>query len=400
MAGAGSFIQPDNIWALWAILIGIAAGSIALEQKYQWAAKLTGPVLALVVMMFLSNIGITPIESPVYDDVWGYVVPMAIPLLLFQCNIKKIGRESGRLLILFLLSSFGTFAGIFIGFYLLRQFMPDLGIVSTMFAGTYVGGSVNFAAMADSFGASGELASAAVVADNLLMALYFFVLMAIPAIRFFRKKFSHPLLDQVEAGQNNGISSYWQPKEISLKDIAFDVAAAVIIVAISTAIADLFTAIISTGNIFGSILNSLLGNKYLVMTTLTMGCATAAPHLFGTAPGANEIGTFLIYIFFTVIGAPASIAKLLTESPLLLVYALIVVAFNMIFSFVLGKLFHFNLEEIILASNANIGGPTTATAMAISQGWSQLVGPIMLVGTLGYVLGNYYGILAGFFLLH
>ena len=129
------------------------------------------------------------------------------------------------------------------------------------------------------------------------MALYFFVLMAIPAIRFFRKKFSHPLLDQVEAGQNNGISSYWQPKEISLKDIAFDVAAAVIIVAISTAIADLFTAIIPTGNIFGSILNSLLGNKYLVMTTLTMGCATAAPHLFGTAPGANEIGTFLIYIF-------------------------------------------------------------------------------------------------------
>ncbi len=101
-----------------------------------------------------------------------------------------------------------------------------------------------------------------------------------------------------------------------------------------------------------------------------------------------------------MIGAPASIAKLLTESPLLLVYALIVVAFNMIFSFVLGKLFHFNLEEIILASNANIGGPTTATAMAISQGWSQLVGPIMLVGTLGYVLGNYYGILAGFFLLH
>ena len=124
MAGAGSFIQPDNIWALWAILIGIAAGSISLEQKYQWASKLTGPVLALVAMMFLSNIGITPIESPVYDDVWGYVVPMAIPLLLFQCNIKKIGRESGRLLILFLLSSFGTFAGIFIGFYLLRQFMP------------------------------------------------------------------------------------------------------------------------------------------------------------------------------------------------------------------------------------------------------------------------------------
>lgn len=399
MIETSSLIQPDNTWTLWAILIGIAALSITLEQKYQWASKLSGPVLALVAMMFLSNIGVTPIESPVYDDVWGYVVPMAIPLLLFQCNIKKIGRESGRLLVLFILSSLGTFAGVFIGFYLLYPFMPDLGIVSTMFAGTYVGGSVNFAAMADSFGASGELASAAVVADNLLMALYFFVLMAIPAIGFFRKKFPHPLLDQVEAGQNNGISAYWQPKEISLKDISFDIAAAVTIVAVSSAVADWFTGAIPTGNILCSILNSLLGNKYLVMTTLTMGCATLAPHIFGTAPGANEIGTFLIYIFFTVIGAPASIAKLLTESPLLLVYALIVVASNMVISFGFGKLFHFNLEEIILASNANIGGPTTATAMAISQGWGQLVGPIMLVGTLGYVLGNYYGILAGFFLL-
>lgn len=399
MIETSSLIQPDNTWTLWAILIGIAALSITLEQKYQWASKLSGPVLALVAMMFLSNIGVTPIESPVYDDVWGYVVPMAIPLLLFQCNIKKIGRESGRLLVLFILSSLGTFAGVFIGFYLLYPFMPDLGIVSTMFAGTYVGGSVNFAAMADSFGASGELASAAVVADNLLMALYFFVLMAIPAIRFFRKKFPHPLLDQVEAGQNNGISAYWQPKEISLKDISFDIAAAVTIVAVSSAVADWFTGAIPTGNILCSILNGLLGNKYLVMTTLTMGCATLAPHIFGTAPGANEIGTFLIYIFFTVIGAPASIAKLLTESPLLLVYALIVVASNMVISFLFGKLFHFNLEEIILASNANIGGPTTATAMAISQGWGQLVGPIMLVGILGYVLGNYYGILAGFFLL-
>ena len=75
--------------------------------------------------------------------------------------------------------------------------------------------------------------------------------------------------------------------------------------------------------------------------------------------------------------------------------ALIIVAVNMLLSLLFGKLFHFNLEEIILASNANIGGPTTAAAMAISKGWNQLIGPVMLVGVLGYVLGNYFGILAG-----
>ena len=43
-------------------------------------------------------------------------------------------------------------------------------------------------------------------------------------------------------------------------------------------------------------------------------------------------------------------------------------------------------------------GPTTAAAMAISQGWIKLVGPIMLVGTLGYVVGTYFGTIVGNFL--
>ena len=39
--------------------------------------------------------------------------------------------------------------------------------------------------------------------------------------------------------------------------------------------------------------------------------------------------------------------------------------------------------------------PTTAAGMAISQGWAKLVGPAMLVGTLGYVLGTYAGTVVG-----
>ena len=54
-----------------------------------------------------------------------------------------------------------------------------------------------------------------------------------------------------------------------------------------------------------------------------------------------------------------------------------------------------DLEDIILASNANIGGPTTAAGMAISLGWTRLVGPCMLVGTFGYVIGTWLGIIIG-----
>lgn len=390
----GSFISADSTWVLWALLVGDAALAIWLEQRYKWASRITGCVLAMLGTMILSNVGIIPTVSPVYDTVWDYVVPLAIPLLLFQCNIKKIGKESGKLLIIYLISSVGTVLGAFVGFFALQRFVPDLNKVAAMFSGTYVGGSVNFAAMADTFGASGELSSQAVVADNLLMALYFFVLIAMPALSFFRKHYSHPLVDEVEAGMNSSGESYWRPKPISLQNIAFCFAASTIIVTISSGIADFFAALFpAEGASF--ILNQLLGNKYLIMTTLTMLCATALPRVFNDAPAANEIGTFLIHIFFAVIGAPASIVNIITQAPLLLVYALIIVSCNMLITLVFGKIFHFSLEEIILASNANIGGPTTAAAMAISKGWNRLVGPVLLIGTLGYVLGNYYGILVG-----
>ena len=392
-----SLISADNTWVLWGILVGDAALAIWLEQKYQWASKVTGCVLAMLGTMILANFHIIPTETPVYDSVWAYVVPLAIPLLLFQCNIKKIGKESGKLLLIYLISSLGTVFGAVFGFTVFHNWIPELYRVSAMFTGTYVGGSVNFAAMADTFGASGALSSQAVVADNLLMALYFFVLIAIPAMNFFRKHYSHPLIDEIEAGKIGHSQNFWQAKPISLQNISFCFAAATIIVAVSVTIAKFLASLFpAEGPTF--ILNQLLGNKYLIMTTITMLCATLFPKVFNNAPGANEIGTFLIYIFFAVIGAPASIMSIITQAPLLLVYALVIVACNMLITFLFGKLFHFSLEEIILASNANIGGPTTAAAMAISKGWNKLVGPVLLIGTMGYVLGNYYGVLVGNFL--
>ena len=74
--------------------------------------------------------------------------------------------------------------------------------------------------------------------------------------------------------------------------------------------------------------------------------------------GSQEIGTYLIYLFLFVIGVPASVSKILTETPLLLAFTGIMVVVNMLFCFVGGKLLQgFDLEDIILASNANIGGP-------------------------------------------
>lgn len=398
-----SLISADNTWVLWAFLCGWAAISIVLEQKYNWASKITGAIIALIGALALSNLKIIPTESPVYDNVWSYVVPLAITLLLYQCNIKKIWKESGKLLIIYLLSAVGTMIGAVVGFKLLAGKIPYLAEVAAMMTGSYIGGGANFAAMSAAFDTPGDVVSAAVVSDNLLMALYFFVLIAIPSMKFFRKHFLHPHVDEFEKQEvkegETAASSYWSRKDISLKDIALSIGSAFVIVAVSTSIANFLSSVIPTSNAFLSLLNTLLGNQYLIITTVTMICASVFSDFFSNLGGAQEIGTYLIYIFFVVIGVPASIQSIIMNSPLLLVFCFVVVLINMIVTFICAKIFKFNLEDAILASNACIGGPTTAAAMAVSKGWTKLIAPIMLIGTLGYVIGNYCGIIIGNFLM-
>lgn len=378
-----SIINSENTLILWAIILVIATIAIFLENRYTLVAKISGAIMALIIALLLSNFNIIPLESKVYDDVWGYVVPIAIPLLLFQCDIKKIWKESGRLAIIFLLSSVGTMLGAVVGFYLLREYIPTLNNIAGTMTASYIGGGVNFVAVQTALNLDKQLASALIVSDNLLMVLYFFVLIIIPTIPFFNKYFKREYRNDIK----NTDDKKDVKRPITLEDVAFNFTISVLIVAVSFGFSDLILA-----EDRGYIIN-FLANKYILLTSITVILATVFSTFFKKLIGSQEIGTFLIYIFFAVIGIPASIKSIVVNSPLLLVFCAIMVIINMVITFAFAKLFNFSLEEAILVSNANIGGPTTATAMAISKGWTKYVAPVMLVGTLGYVIGTYLGLI-------
>lgn len=396
-----TLISADNTWALLSIMCGCVAISIWLEQKYTWASKISGAILALIFAVSLTNLNIIPANSPLYDDViWGFAVPLAIPLLLLQCNIKKIWKETGRLLIIFVIGAVGSCMGALISYYLLKDNISELNGLAAMMTGSYIGGGINFTALADAFSVSGTMISATTVADNVVTATSMFLLLSVPAVGFFRNHFKHPHVDEVEKSTDGGnaenaAAAYWAKKEISLKDIAVNFAYASIVVTVSKLIAGGLSNVIPTGNIVFNMCNTFFGSQYIWITTLSIIISMIFEKQIEKLSGYNELGTYLIYLFFFAIGVPASIPMIIVNAPLLFVFTLIIALTNMLFCFVFGKILKFDLEDIVLASNANIGGPTTAVAMAISKGWTKLVGPIMLIGTLGYVIGTYFGIIVG-----
>ncbi|MGW7899432.1 DUF819 family protein [Staphylococcus shinii] len=386
----GALIDKGDTWILWAIIIVWATVSLFLEQKYQWASTISGAIIALVGAMILSNFKVIPTSSPVYDTVWDYVVPLSIPLLLFSSNIMKIWKESRRLLIIFFIASLGTMIGTLIAFISLNQWIPYLNNIGAMMTGSYIGGGVNFAALSSKLATPGDMVSATVVADNSVMALYFMLLIALPSLPIIKKYFK---TDYETERSPKAQQSYWEPKKIQLLDIAFSIASAITLVAVSFKGAELIQQWVPKSNILLTIITSFFGDSYLLLTTLTLIVVAIWGDFFEKLAGASEIGTFLIYIFFVVIGVPASFATIITTAPLLFVFVIIILIFNLGLSLLIGKALKFKIEEILLASNATAGGPTTAAALAIGKGWTGLVGPILIIGTLGYVVGNYAGTL-------
>ena len=374
-----SLIHPDQTFALWAILLSAATIGIWCE-KTKWGAKISGAVITMLVGFLLSNLRIIPLDAPTYSVVWSFLVPFSIPLLLFKANLVRIIRESGSMLVAYLIGSVGTLLGTIFAYYLIPLGEQAEKLVG-VFCATYIGGSVNFFSTAKTLELdldSGDLLAAATAADNLVMTIFFVILFALPSIYGIQRLFSTKYSTK-NYQKNKHINYLKSPKKggFSLLQISQSLTLSGIICAMGGGIAFLL---------------GLPKAGILVSTILVVALATGFPNYLGRLTVAEQIGTLLMQIFFAVIGASANIWQVIQVSPILFILAALILLVHLAVLLLGGKLLHLDLAELLIASNANIGGPTTAAAMAGAKQWDRLVTPAILCGTLGYAIASFIGV--------
>ena len=190
-------IGPDQEFALWAVLIALAAFGFWCE-RFPWGRKYSGVMLLMTAAIVRSNMRNSPTSAPTYDVVWNYLVPIAIPLLLFQADLKRIVQESGPTLLAFVIGSAAVVVGTFVGVSLL-DLGPDEAELAGIFTGTYIGGSLNFAAVAQASGMQdGSMLAAAVAADNVITNLHFLLIIFLPGMAWMAKFYPTHHMDNAE----------------------------------------------------------------------------------------------------------------------------------------------------------------------------------------------------------
>ena len=109
----------------------------------------------------------------------------------------------------------------------------------------------------------------------------------------------------------------------------------------------------------------------------------------------------MVLLFLAVIGAYCEIGaveQLKEVGWTLFLFTALAVFIHGVITILIGGLVYRDWDMIAIVSQANIGGGTTAIALAETFNRKELVLPTILVGTLGNAIGSYLGFLVVYLL--
>lgn len=358
------------------VLVGVISVLCALafwlDHRVPALSKVGASLLAIILGAILSNLGIVSPDSPVYDAVGGPVTSLAIAWLLLAVNLRDLKRAGPRMLGAFGLAVAGTVLGAFLAAILFAgAFGSETWRLAGTLTGTYSGGSLNFVAVGRAVGLPDTLFAGATAADNLTTGLWMGATLLIPVWlgRFFPGTVPEAVPEEGPVGH-----PFFQEAPLSSLTLAGLLALGFVLVVVSDRIGSLTPGIPAV----------------LWLTTLALIVGHLGP--FADQEGTLQLGNLALHFFFVVIGIHSRVADILVVGIAVFLMTLFVVAVQGVVVYGAGRLFRIDVGTLSVASQAAVGGPSTALAVAVGRDWNGLVLPGIIVGLLGYALGNYLGI--------
>lgn len=360
---------------------------ITAEGRYPFVKKVGAVVICYIAGLILGNIGILPEGfGKTQDLINTIIIPLAIPLLLFSMNIRKWFSMARATFLSLILGIVSALTMIFLGFFLFRDQIPEIDKVAGMLTGIYTGGTPNLASIKIALNVDPNTYIQTHTYDLFIGAVLLLFLITI-AQRFFLL-FLRPwhISDTSdhggEASQEDEFSSYEGIlKKKTLLPLLAGVGIAVLIFGIAGAISMLLPE------------NTQMAVVILGITTLGI-LASLIPRIHAIRK-TFQTGMYLILVFCVVVSSMADLRMLLDIQWPLFWYVMIATIGALFFHGFLSWVFKVDADNMIIASTALSMAPPFVPVVAAALKNKEIIISGIMIGVIGYAIGNYFGVTIG-----
>ncbi len=370
-----------------AALAAVTSFFFYLEKKTGWKVFNYLPPLFFIylVPVALSNSGVIPAKSPVYDFMGSSILPVFLCIMLLNVDLRATVKVMGKGIFVMLLGTLGVVVGAPISLWLVKTGLgPDAWKGFAALAGSWIGGTANMASIA----AAVELDETsldfgyAVIADNAVYLVWLPILLASKNYAAWFNKFtgmSHERMEKMKAAAKELMIDKGRMEMRHILYLTFYGFAAT---ALATWLANMIPEV---PPVF-----STSTYKILIVTVIGVSLSfTRASKI----PGSHAMAMALVYLFVARMGAKADLSDLSMSVFWFLAGAYVWIFIHGAFLVAAARIFKVDVHTAAISSAANIGGAASAPIVAAFHN-PALVPVSILMALVGYAVGNPAAILA------
>ena len=375
-------------------LAGLLATIYALAGVARLARffDLLPPILwAYMLPMIATSVGILPATSPAYDWITRYVLPVALLLLMMTVDVPALLKLGRPATIMMLAGTAGIVIGGPIAFAAFGRWLPpDAWKGLAALSGSWIGGSAQLVAVAESVETPDAMLGPIIVVDTVVGYGWMAILLFLSGWqgRFDRwNRADTRLIEETNVALAAKTAATRRP--LAIRDAALILGIGFVGAYVTVVLGDLLPELGDPKII------SHTTWAVILVTTLGLGLSfTRVSALEGA--GASTLGTLALYLLVTAIGARGDLRAILA-APMFLATGALWIAIHVAILVLVARWIRAPLFFLATGSMANVGG--AASAPVVATVYHRAMAPLgVLMAVAGYVIGTYGGLVCAWLL--
>ncbi len=381
-----------RVYLIIALYVLVPVLIIECFKRWRWAQKTGTVVMAYAIGILFALTGFVHFDagtdaqlafSKLQSTLMSIAVPLAIPLMLFNCDFKLWTKALPKTTWSLVGGLLAVLTAIVSGYFIFRgRGIPEFEKVCAMMTGIYTGGTMNFNALGASLGVDKTVMAIVLAFEMVLTTPYIFFIIG-GGYKVFRK-----LLPYEDVTWRGNRDSAVETKDVEDYRGMFDrkyvggmllgLLLSVIILAIGAGV-----ALLLTGK-----LNELV----IILTITTLSIIASFFKKVRELPKTFELGMFFILIFSVIVASLFDIHSVNGGSLMIGLFVLWVMVLSAGLHLLFCKIAHVSGDLFCVSQIALLCSPPFVPPVVGAMGNKKVLISGIAIGLVGYAVGTYLGV--------